>query len=150
VIVDGDLRWPNRLLADPDVRRLIDFDQPCVVLLCAVLHFLGEQDSPHGVVATFHECMAPGSYLVLTHATGDVPTAAVKAAAVRELYAGTDRPGTLRSLNRIRAFFQGLELVDPGLVPVSTWRPAQPTAIDREGEWLYGGVGRKPSPGPIA
>jgi O-methyltransferase involved in polyketide biosynthesis len=90
VAVKGDLRQPNRILANPDVRRLIDFDQPCAVVMGSVPRFLSEDDCPDGTVATFYEHMAPGSYLVLTHATGDAAAASTKVAAVRELYAQTD------------------------------------------------------------
>lgn len=147
VAVKGDLRWPERILADLDIRRVIDFDRPCAVVMGSVLHFLSEDDCPDGIVATFYEHMAPGSYVVLTHATGGAAAASTKVTAVRELYAQTDRPLTLRPLHRIRGFFQGFELVEPGVVPVSTWRSTRPTATDREHEWIYGGVGRKPNPG---
>lgn len=144
-IVEGDLRRPHRLLDHLQAEGVIDFDEPYAVVLCAVVHFLNEEDTPDGVIATIRERMAPGSYLVLTHATGDVPEAATKASAVRDLYDQTDRPGTLRPLHRIRGFFQGLEVLEPGVVPVSSWRPTQQHDIDPEHVWLYGGVGRKPS-----
>jgi hypothetical protein len=140
-VVDGDLRRPRQILDHPDTRRLIDFGQPYALLLCAIVHFLNDADGPDAIIATFREQMSPGSHLVLSHATGDV--AADRASAVEDLYAQTNRPGSLRPRRRIRRFFDGLEIVDPGVVPVSLWRPTQKYDIDPEHVWLYAGVGRK-------
>ena len=146
-IIKGDLRHPEQIL--DHTRRIIDFDQPYAVLLCGIVHFLRDEEVD-GAIAALREPMPPGSFLVLTHATGEVPasTAAARAHAVQELYTATGRPGPLRPLARIRGFFDGLDLVEPGLAPVSKWGPGPASLAlkhdsDHDHVWLYGGVGCK-------
>ena len=152
-IIEGDLRSPEQILDHPGTQRVIDVDEPFAVLLCGIVHFLREQEVDR-IIAALRESMPPGSYLVLTHATGEVPDAkaAARAHEVQGLYTQTDRSGPLRTLARIREFFDGLDLVEPGLAPVSKWNPdpdpdspALKQDINHDHVWLYGGVGRKPA-----
>ena len=140
--IEGDLRDPAGILDHPDVRAVVDLGEPVAVVLSAVLHFLPDEDSPYKLVEMLMAAVAPGSYLVMSHATGDEigPEAAGQ---VQELYAGTTAPAVLRSRADIARFFEGLELVPPGIGDVAAWRagvsPAEPgRAI------VLGGVGRKP------
>jgi len=144
-IVDADLREPEKILAHEDVRRLIDFSQPTALLLMVVLHFLTDAEDPWRVVATLRDALAPGSYLVLGHGTGDGSPATVGAA--QEMYnRSVATQAHVRSHAEILRFFDGFELVEPGLVYVPLWRPDSPADIpsDPAKFWCQAGVGRKP------
>jgi hypothetical protein len=140
-VINGDLRYPRDLLAAPGVRALIDFDEPVAVLLAAVLHFLEDRDGPWGAVECITERMAPGSYLVISHATGDGigPDAARRA---REVYKKASAPAVPRSRDEIERFFDGLVMVAPGLVPAGDWRPDQLARTSHE-TLVCAGIGRK-------
>jgi hypothetical protein len=141
-VIRADLRDPDTILGHPDTRRLLDFSEPLAVLFVAVLHFVGGPDA-YAAVARFTGAAAPGSYLVLSHITGDPDPEA--AAAFTTVYAGTANPNTLRSREEILGFFDGLEMLEPGLVPVHQWRPDDPGAAHPRRAWMVGGVGRKPA-----
>jgi hypothetical protein len=129
VAIDRDLRQPGEILRDPRVLSLIDFSQPVAILLVAVLHFIKDSEYPHEIVEQLKESMAPGSYLVVSHVTGDNVTPDITAK-VRKLYEGTTAPSAPRTRAEILQFFDGLELITPGLANVSEWRndfmPEQP------------------------
>jgi SAM-dependent methyltransferase len=141
-IVLADLRDPAAILAHPQVRDLIDFTRPVAVLLVAILHFIADAEDPAGIVAVLRDALAPGSYLVLSHATGDVrPGAAARAAAV---YDGATSSLTLRSREEIERLFAGLDILEPGVVQLPLWRPQGRSPRDLSKAWGYCGVGRKP------
>ncbi|MDF3301515.1 SAM-dependent methyltransferase [Streptomyces tropicalis] len=143
-IVPGDIRDPAAVLAAPELRKLIDFDQPVAVLMITILHFVAPQEDPAGIVAAFRDAMPAGSWLALTHATDeDRPDTA---AAVGQLYRSrATSPVTPRSRREIGALFDGFELAEPGLVHVPLWRPDSPEEIpeDPSRYWVYAGVGRR-------
>jgi hypothetical protein len=136
----ADLRQPEAILNHPQVRGLLDFDQPMGLLLVAVLHFIRDEEDPAGIVARLRDAMAPGSYLVLSHATGDLYPPEIGAQA-SGAYDRATAPLVLRSTAEIARLFDGFELVDPGLVQLSLWRPDGDLPSARG---LFGGVGRKP------
>ncbi|MEU8269499.1 SAM-dependent methyltransferase [Sphaerisporangium sp. NPDC049002] len=139
-VMAGDLREPWAILGDPHVRGVIDFSQPVAVLLCAILHFIPDGDDPYGIVATLVNAMAPGSYLVVSHAERHrdlMPTTGAYD------YEGASAPAVLRSLVEIAEFFDGLELVDPGVVYLPLWRPDGPLFFEDHRVRVCGGVGRK-------
>ena len=140
VVIHADLREVGTIIDHPDTRRLIDFTQPLAVLFVAVLHFVGDPDA-HEAVARFAGRTAPGSYLVLSHVTQDEvdPQTVATGTAV---YASTANPIIARPRAKILEFFDGLDIVQPGLVPVAQWRPDEhePVAV---GQGLLGGVGKK-------
>jgi hypothetical protein len=140
-VINGDLRYPRDLLTSPGVRALINFDEPVAVLLAAVLHFLEDRDDPWGIAECIKERMAPGSYLVVSHGTGDDvgPDAARRA---QELYRNASAPAAARTRDEIERFFDGLVMVSPGLVPAGDWRPDQPVRKSHE-TLVYAGIGRK-------
>lgn len=141
-IVLADLRDPEAILADPRITALIDFTQPIALLLIAVVHFLTDQEEPARIITAFREALPAGSYLALSHATGDFhPAAAHTAAAVYDQ--ATSRV-TLRGRAQIAALFDGWDLVDPGLVQVPLWRPdgRPPRPKELARAWVYGGVAR--------
>jgi hypothetical protein len=141
-VIQADLRHPDTILGHPDTRRLIDFSQPLAVLFIAVLHFIADADA-RAAVAKFTGAAAPGSYLPLSHVTGDPePQAAAAGAAV---YVGTSNPVTLRTRHQIVTLLAGLEILEPGLVPVPQWRPDEPGPAVAGKAWMLGGVARKPA-----
>ncbi|HEY4463257.1 MAG TPA: SAM-dependent methyltransferase [Streptosporangiaceae bacterium] len=142
-IVQADLRDPAKILAAPQTRELIDFNRPVGLLLVSVLHFLEDGDDPGQVLADLRGALAPGSYLVLSHATGEAKPDVASAANTVYMNKVAAR-GDVRTRDEIRQFFDGFALVDPGLVYLTQWRPgpgdevpANPASL-----WLLGGVGR--------
>src|SRR5438270_10950285 len=120
-VFEGDLRDPKAILTHPDVAALIDFDRPVALLIVAVLHFFPDAYDPAGVIAALTENLAPGSHLVISHAGSDLMPAAQEGLALYQ----TASEGALRDREQITAFFDGFDLVDPGLVRVPAWRPTE-------------------------
>ena len=141
VVIEADLRDPRSILDHPGTRKLIDFGQPLAVLLVAVLHFISDDDGPSAIVAAIRDALRPGSYLVLSHVTGDIRSESAANAAVH--YKKVTSGATLRGRDEILRFFAGLELIDPGLVQIPHWRPG-PEPADAGQGLDFGGVGRKP------
>jgi O-methyltransferase involved in polyketide biosynthesis len=145
VVVDADLRDPAALLADADLNRLIDFGRPVGLILVGILYFLTEVDRPLEVVRTLREAMPSGSYLAMTHVVADDRQNELGQA--QELYRSfTKQTGSgMRTREEVTAFYDGLDVVEPGLVHTQDWRPdgSSPTdaAIPR---WILGAVARKP------
>jgi hypothetical protein len=139
--IQGDLRSPAEILTRDEVRRTIDFSQPMVVLMVAILHFVLDSEDPAGIVARFVDAMAPGSHLVLSHATHDIrPESASRA---RDIYRRSASPLVTRTKPEIAALLGGLEPVDPGLVFTAQWRPLEEVP-NPERSGLYAVVARKP------
>ena len=144
-VIDGDVRDPGQVLDNPVTRRLIDFTQPVGLLLVAVLHFINDLDDPAGCVAALRDRLAPGSHLVLAHATNESRPAVAKAA--EKVYqSSVPSEGRTRSRAEIMALFAGFDLVEPGLVYLPQWRPDAPEDVpdDPSSVWFLAGVGRKP------
>jgi len=140
--VKADLRYPERLLASPDVREFLDLSQPVAVLLVSVLHFLPAEEVKR-LVGEVLEAVPAGSYLVVSHGTSDYITDD-SAAGLSDAYADSAAGGTTpRPRGQILEFFEGWDLVEPGLVGIAFWRPEQPVSADRT-VYYYGGVARKP------
>jgi O-methyltransferase involved in polyketide biosynthesis len=119
-VVEGDLRAPERILADPLVREHFDWDQPVGLILCGILHHILDEERPAELVAALCRGLPPGSYVFIHHLldAGDPAIADVQAALQRSL-----GRGQFRTFEQIRGLFGGLEFVEPGLVLVSRWRP---------------------------
>jgi S-adenosyl methyltransferase len=138
--IDADLREPEQILAR--AAQVLDYGRPVAVMLMAILQHLHAEDDPYQVVATLMAAMPPGSYLALSHPAKDIDAEAMAKMAdslnkmMAEKVTFRDRPAVAR-------FFEGLELVEPGMVQASKWRPttdaeaASPAA-------LWAGVARKP------
>jgi len=141
VAVLGDLRQPEAILAHPEVRRVLDFGRPVAVLLVAILHFVRDEEDPAGIVARLRDGLAPGSYLVVSHATADFhPEVAAKVTAV---YEQATAPLVLRSRDQIGRLFDGFELVAPGLVQPAAWRPDGEGPASPGAGGFHAGVGRR-------
>lgn len=149
VVVRADLRRPAELLAMPEIRAHLDFRRPVAVLLVSVLHFIADADDPYAIVATIRNALPAGSYLALSHISADfVPDESVVRRAVAA-YQKANAPAWPRGRADILRFFDGFDLVEPGLVPKPQWRPepgTDPTGIP-DVSWC--GVARL-RPGPQA
>jgi trans-aconitate methyltransferase len=143
-IVHADLREPDVILSHPEVKRLIDFDRPVALLLVAVLHFITDEERPGDLVKRLAAALAPGSYLAISHGTLDGRSTKV-VEAVEKLYSRASAPGRPRDHASIETFFDGFELLEPGLVYLPLWRPDEhDVPFERpEQSWGYAGVGRK-------
>jgi trans-aconitate methyltransferase len=140
-IVTADLRDPEALLANPEIRAVIDFDRPVVILLVAILHFIGEPDAPHAIVRKLMDAAAPGSCLVVSHATGDSDP--VRIGATVDAYDKSTTSLALRPVEEVTRFFDGLDLLEPGLVRLPEWRPGGDLPEGPDKIWIHCGVGRK-------
>jgi hypothetical protein len=142
--IQADLRDPQAILDNPVTREVLDFSQPIALMLVAVLHFIQDAEKPEDIVKTLLDALPSGSYLVASHGSPEHdPTGA---AVGMRTYGQAGIPLQLReSSDFARIAFSGLELVPPGVVLVSEWRPdmsgPHPTPV--EVSW-YGGVARKP------
>ncbi len=140
--LEEDLRNPERILAAAD---LLDLSQPVGLVLVAVVHFLPEQERARSIVHTLLEALPSGSHLVMSCATTDFLTPELKANWDESLRTGRSDVHP-RSRAQFDEFFTGLELVDPGVVAVSQWRPdpaaeEHPTPVEAS---IFGAVARKP------
>jgi S-adenosyl methyltransferase len=144
-IIEADLREPEKILTHQAIEHLIDFSQPVGLLLVSVLPFIADAEDPRQIVATLRDALAPGSYLVLCHGTDEGKPEMIQA--MDKVYnSSVATKAGARSRAEILRFFDGFELVPPGLVYVAQWRPD--SAADVPGDfgqvWGLVGVGRKP------
>jgi hypothetical protein len=138
--IDADLRDTGTILSQ--ARQLLDFTRPVAVSLIAILNAIPDSDDPHGIVATLMDAVPPGSYLALTHLASDLLG--------REMQDGLDdvreqmmhKEFAFRSREQVARFFEGMDLVEPGLVRVEEWRP-DPEAGGTGRSSLWCAVGRK-------
>lgn len=139
-IVYGDLRDPHAILESPQVRDVLDFTQPIAVMLVAILHFIDDSERPAEIVRTLMDAVPPGSYLALSHGTAAEDEQAKEAAAT---YDRANARLTLRNRAQITPFLDGLELVEPGLVPMPWWQPQSEVTVDPEENWGFAAVAYK-------
>jgi SAM-dependent methyltransferase len=145
-VLQADLREPASILSAPETQLLLDFTRPVAVLLVAVLHFLADADNPEQIVANLRDALAPGSYLVISHACRDAMPAA---AAVESVYRSrVASRGRARTREEIARFFGGFDLVDPGLAWITQWRPDRQEDVPEHPEnlWFLAGIGRLSKP----
>ncbi|MDX3071595.1 SAM-dependent methyltransferase [Streptomyces sp. NPDC088354] len=146
VVVAADLRSPRDILDSEEAGRMLDLDRPVALLLVAVLHFLEDADDPAKAVAELRDALAPGSLLVLTHASMEGgPRRPEEGEGVQNVYRSASSPLIMRSRDEVETFFDGFDLVEPGLVPAPLWRPDgadddEPDPVVFSG---FAGVGRK-------
>ena len=122
VVVLADVRSPDELLALPAVAGFLDFSQPIGLILNAVIHHVLDEEDPHGIVARYQEALAPGSFVQLTHFCDE----SAEARANSEVLTRSLGRGQVRSRPEIVSFFDGLDLVAPGVVFLPYWRPDVP------------------------
>jgi len=137
--VGADLRDTGRILAE--AQRSLDFSQPVAVMLMAILHFIPDAADPARIIRTLMAPLPAGSYLALGHHTADIFPELEEFARYLSRQ-NPDYTATLRSRDQVTGYFDGLELVPPGVVQISQWRPD--TAYDSDlPAALWGGVARK-------
>ena len=140
--VRADFRDVDAIFDHPDVENLIDFDQPVAVLLLALLHFVPDEAQPQECIARIREKLAPGSYLAITHFSDEGPPD--KVAQFIEMSHQTPNPLTLRGRRQIVGFFDGFEILEPGVVYLPLWRPEEPADVGENPSQIssFAGVGR--------
>ena len=144
--IDADLREPEKILNHPDLLKTLDLSQPVALMLVAVLHFILDDEDPHGIVARLLDALPSGSYIVISHATEDFASEEEKRKAEAAIASGRHGIFLGRSRDEVARFVTGLELVPPGLVPVAEWRAEEepqprPTPAEVPG---YAVIARKP------
>jgi hypothetical protein len=139
--LDADLRDPDKILAG--AAGLLDFRQPVGLLLIGILQLIPDADEPHAIVSSLVRALPSGSWMAVYHPASDIDEYRV-AEAVRRVNARSAGPTTLRSHAQISSFFDGLQLVDPGLVQVHTWEPDSLAVTHGEPIAAYAGLARKP------
>jgi len=142
-VADGDLRHPAGILDHPVVRGRLDWDQPVGLLMCGILHYILDEEKPGELTAALYRALPSGSYVFIHHLldTEDPATATLQ----EQMRVGLGR-AQFRTMARIRELFDGLELVDPGLVLVPDWRPVLGTPGVRDHpvmQMACAGVARK-------
>ena len=140
--LDADARDVDTILAEAG--KLLDFSQPVGVMLVAILQFIEDKDDPYGLVARLVETVPPGSFVVISHPPSDMQRLAPGLAeALAKLSQTMVQRVTPRSREQVTRFFDGVDLIEPGVVPIQQWRPdSDAEATARAGMW--GAVGRKP------
>jgi hypothetical protein len=140
-IILADLRDPGVILNG--ARDFLDFTRPVALLLVAILHFIPDAEAPAGIVAAFRDALPPGSFLALSHGTGDFHPAEVTGSAISAYDAAT-APLVLRPRPAIEAFLAGFTTEPPGLVQAPLWRPeAKPKPADLRKIGIYAAVAAK-------
>jgi hypothetical protein len=154
-IVLADIRDPGAIVDHPEVRELIDFDQPVGLLLFGILHHLNDDDDPAGIAAQLLASLPSGSHVAISHfhnPGSERPKLSEQAVAAEKLFNERLGTGRWRTREEILAYFGDLELVEPGLVPLPLWRPSAQSVSYAERSLeltplhhtFIGGVARKP------
>ncbi|MGW0316052.1 SAM-dependent methyltransferase [Streptomyces flavidovirens] len=142
-VIQADMRDTDAIFDHPDTRRLIDLSQPVAALFVSVLHCIPDDDDPAGLIRRVASHLAPGSFLVVCQLVSSDP--AVRKFVTDFMAESTQGHwGRVREESDVHAFLEGLEIIRPGLVEVSTWRPDSDLALRQEThEWIeFGGVAR--------
>jgi S-adenosyl methyltransferase len=137
--LDADLRDTRSILEQ--AARTLDFSRPVAIMLIAILHAVDDADDPYQIVATLLDAVPPGSYLALSHVASDIDPEKI-AEATERLNQLSHQHFTLRDHAQVTRFFDGLELLEPGVARVEEWRPA--SELERQNRSaVWGGVARK-------
>ena len=142
-VVQADLRHPDGIFDNPEVRALLDFDQPVAVFLASILHHFDDSDDPWALSRKIRDRISSGSYMLITHFydSGDPVCREVEQA----LLEGGLGSGWFRTKEQIERFFEGMDVLEPGVVAANEWRPDAETPTDSTTHHLLaGGLARKP------
>jgi hypothetical protein len=145
-VVQTDVRDAGQVLSSPEVRGLLDFDQPIGVLMVALLHFVPDSDDPNGIVADYRDALPVGSYLAMSHAgyeEGEWDPAWDDA---KTTYNRGVSEMRYRQKHEVEALLKGFDLVEPGVERLPLWHPESPDDVDADAAHFlgFGAVGRKP------
>ncbi|WP_055591001.1 SAM-dependent methyltransferase [Streptacidiphilus griseoplanus] len=140
-VVEGDVREPAELLGRPEVAEFLDWRRPVGLLMVGLVHHLHDSEDPAGLVRTYVDRLPPGGHLLLSHFCNATPEARQLEKEIQQ----TLGSGRMRDRAEIEGFFDGLELLEPGVVPVVRWRPYEPVPEPSTASTLlvFGGLGRK-------
>ncbi|MGI5506725.1 SAM-dependent methyltransferase [Lentzea sp. CA-135723] len=141
----ADLRAPEEVLCSQEVQDTLDLGEPVAVLVLDVLHFVSDDAGPHKVLAQYVDALAPGSYLGLSHTCRD-PFMLAAVGLFGAMYGDQPLPEfTFRYPEQVVQFFDGMEVLQPGVVPIPLWEPDPGEAQDRNPENFHGcgGLARK-------
>jgi hypothetical protein len=143
----ADMRDPGSIVNSSQARRLLRFDEPIALLMVMMVHWVPDSDDPHGLLARYREALPSGSYLVLSHVTADQRQDQIADAKDMIKQSRSADQLTPRTHEQVVRFFDGFELLEPGVVGCGEWRPAGPGDFADNYELnahIYAGVGRKP------
>ncbi|MDQ2582833.1 hypothetical protein CKY47_02295 [Saccharothrix yanglingensis] len=145
-VLRTDVRDVDRVMRSPEVARQLDFDRPVGVLMVALLHFMADEDDPHGVVAAYRDAVPPGSFLALSHAGYEEGEWDPVWDEAKSTYNRGVSEITYRSKREVEALFEGFDLVPPGVERLPLWRPESPDDVHGGADNFigFGAVGRKP------
>jgi hypothetical protein len=138
----GDLRQPQSILRDPMLLGSLDLTQPVALLIVGVLMLLTDDDEPFACVKELMDALPAGSYLAITHVASDFDSRAMAGAVAAAQRAQMDVAP--RSRDEVARFFAGLELLAPGVAPVTEWHPSNDDVKDPGIAPLWAGIARKP------
>jgi len=149
-VIHADARHPDMILNHPTVNAMLDFGDPVAVLLLSTLDLVRDDEDPHGIVARLRDTLRPGSYLAISHLTADSRPADIAALAAVARAAGIE--STARTRSQIENLFTGFDLVKPGLVWATQWRPDNEENNNEDNHTdeppqrccVLAGIGRKP------
>jgi hypothetical protein len=144
--IHADMREPRTILDDPATRQTLDFGRPIALILAAVLHFVSDEEDPARIVATLMDALPSGSYLIASHGTPEYVPEETGEGIIRAYTSGGVNVRVRDHSEFADIAFQGLELVPPGLLVISEWRP-EPADGRRPHPWevsVNGAVARKP------
>jgi len=146
VALHADLTEPSSILEHPDLLRVLDLSRPVGLICAASLHFVPDEADPWGIIAQYRDRLSSGSYLAITHAPSRVPgeDPELDEENATKVFRQTSALLHMRTLAEIQRFFDGFELVAPGIVFVQDWRPDPWTHASGRHRSLRAGVGRKP------
>ncbi|WP_431929987.1 SAM-dependent methyltransferase [Nonomuraea jabiensis] len=142
-VIGEDARDPDAILTHPEVRDFLDWREPVGVLMIGLLHFIPDADGAYDIVERIKAALSPGGYVAISHGTEDYRPRAEWMQTVQEQYRSSNAQPIMRSYEQILPFFEGCDMVEPGLVNVLEWHPGG-TTEGRPPEQipLYGGVGK--------
>jgi hypothetical protein len=148
MVIEGDLRSPEKILEHPIVREHLDFSTPVGLLLLSILHHLHDSEDPAGITATLRDALPSGSYLALIHfwdPAEEHPDISAKVHEAERVFNETMGTGRWRRRAEIEAYFGDFEMVEPGLVPVAEWRPDTEPPPEKNVSYytMLGGMARK-------
>jgi hypothetical protein len=139
--IDADLRDTKTII--DEAAKLLDFTEPVAVTLISILHALPDGDDPHAIVARLLDAVPSGSYLAISHMGSDLMAAQTLQEMDEVWKRSSQQQYTPRDRDQVARFFDGTDLVEPGLVRVEEWHP-EPGAADARTTIMWCAVGRKP------
>jgi hypothetical protein len=144
--LDGDIRTPDRILAGS--AQILDLAEPTAIMLLGILHYIADDEDPLGIVATLLDAVPSGSYLVISHLASDLFPEEMAELADRHNDGDneTAEQAVLRSRSEVARFLDGLDVIEPGVVPLNDWRPGGTNPLDIGDAVIpiYAAIARKP------